>query len=211
MGAPMTRRMARGLVALAPVLGLLFVVPRAHAGVLADAVGSCDGQVLEQPFLPWADPAQYVLAPDGDLARGAKGWALTNASVVADAETYDLNDSGTPAALRVGPDGSATSPAMCVSLVHPTLRFLARNDGSALGTLRVDVLFEDLAGRVQSLSIGAVAGGREWTPTLPLPIVANLLALLPGAQTPVAFRFTPQGTDSAWVIDDVFVDPYLKR
>ena len=78
MGAPITRRMVCALLALAPFLGLLLVVPRAHAGVLADAVGSCDGQVLERPFLPWADPAQYVLAPDGDLTNGGEGWDFIN-------------------------------------------------------------------------------------------------------------------------------------
>jgi hypothetical protein len=210
MGAPLTRRVARGLVAFAAVLGLLLVVPRAHAGVLADAVGSCDGQVLERPFLPWADPAQYVLAPDGALDSGAAGWQLSGARVVADNEPYGVHDSDAPAALRVGAGGSATTPAMCVSVLHPTLRLLARNAGDPRGTLRVDVLFEDLAGRVQSLTIGAVAGGDEWAPTLPMPVVANLLAVLPGARTPVAFRFTPEGERSAWVIDDVFVDPYCK-
>jgi hypothetical protein len=90
------------------------------------------------------------------------------------------------------------------------LRLLARNAGDPAGTLRVDVLFEDVTGRERALTIGVVGGGSQWAPTLPMPIVANLLTLLPGGDTPVAFRFTPEGTDSAWVIDDVFVDPYCK-
>jgi hypothetical protein len=51
-----------------------------------------------------------------------------------------------------------------------------------------------------------VLGGSKWTPTLPLPVIANLLPLLPGDLTPVRFRFTPVG--GAWQIDDVYVDPY---
>ena len=62
---------------------------------------------------------------------------------------------------------------------------------------------------MQSLPIGAVVSGDDWSPTLPMPILANLLALPPGGQTPVAFRFTAQGGD--WRIDDVYVDPYCKR
>jgi hypothetical protein len=189
----------RALVAgLSAVVGLALLAPAAQAGLTA----SCDGQVLERPFLPWADPARYVLAPDGEFGGGAAGWQ--GGDVVA--ERSPLSGDG---ALRLGSDGSATSPAMCVTVAHPTLRFLARNAGEQTGTLGVEVLFEDLAGRAQTLPIGVVAGGGGWAPTLPMPIVANLLALLPGDQTPVAFRFTARGGD--WRIDDVYVDPYCKR
>jgi hypothetical protein len=39
-----------------------------------------------------------------------------------------------------------------------------------------------------------------------MPIVANLLPLLPNQMTPVQFRFTPLGT-ATWSVDDVYVDP----
>lgn len=187
----------RAVAGLTAVLGLFLLAPAAQAGVLG---ASCDGQVLERPFLPWADPAQYVLAPGGDFSGGdAWGGAVVE---------EDAPLSGGPA-LRLASDGTATSPEICVTVLHPTLRFLARNAGDLTGTLRVEVLFEDLAGRAQSLPIGVVAGGDSWTPTVPMPILANLLALLPGGQTPVAFRFTARGGD--WRIDDVYVDPYCKR
>ena len=38
-------------------------------------------------------------------------------------------------------------------------------------------------------------------------IVMNLLPLLPGGNTAVAFRFAPYG-DGDWTIDDVYVDPW---
>jgi hypothetical protein len=56
--------------------------------------------------------------------------------------------------------------------------------------------------------IGIVLGGSAWGPTLPMPVIANLLPLLPGDLTPVRFRFTPAGIGGAWQIDDVYVDPY---
>ena len=71
------------------------------------------------------------------------------------------------------------------------MRFFAkRTSGTVLSTLTVEVLFEGLGGLVRGLPIGVVVGGNQWQPTLPFPVVANLLPLLPGRMTPVAFRFT---------------------
>ena len=192
------------------MVGLLAGAPGASAGVLSDAVGSCDGQVLEQPFVPWGDPAQYVLVPDGDLARRGAGWQLAGAQVVDENEPWRVHGPGAPAALRLGAGAAAISPAMCVSVVHPTLRFFARNVGDPLGTLHVEVLFEDALGGVQSQEIGVVSGTGVWAPTLLMPVTANLLSLLPDGSTPVAFGFAPEGPNSAWLIDDIYVDPYCK-
>jgi hypothetical protein len=41
-----------------------------------------------------------------------------------------------------------------------------------------------------------------------MPIGVNLLPLLPGNYTAVAFRFRASGGD--WQIDDVYVDPYCR-
>ncbi|MGH2918577.1 MAG: hypothetical protein ACRDLS_08270 [Solirubrobacteraceae bacterium] len=100
---------------------------------------------------------------------------------------------------------------MCVGIEHPTLRFFAkRTGGSVLGSLRVDVRFEDASGTVRSLTIGAVlASANTWKATAPMVITANLLALLPGEHTPVEFRFVPQD-GSSWAIDDVYVDPFCR-
>ena len=39
-----------------------------------------------------------------------------------------------------------------------------------------------------------------------MPIVANLLPLLPNGMTPVQFRFSASG--GGFQIDDLYVDPY---
>jgi hypothetical protein len=168
-------------------------------GALAD----CDDQSLERPFLPWADPAHYTLVPDGDLTAGAAGWELDGAEVVADNEPWYVHGGVTPAALRLSAGDRATTPPMCVSLLHPTLRFFVRDAGGLLGALSVEVVSSD--GLV--LPVGAVSGllqGDEWAPSLPLPVLANLV------DDEVAFRFTATGLGSARVIDDVYVDPYKK-
>jgi hypothetical protein len=201
------RTVVRWLLPAVVLVAALFGAEQANAGVLTASVTSCDDPPLERPFTPWLDGMQYVLAPDGDFDRDAAGWQLASAAVVADNEPWNVHGSERTAALRLAGDGSATSPVMCVGVEHPTLRLFARNRGSVLGTLGVEVLFEDALGETRSLPIGTVLGG-GWAPTLPMPVLANLLTLLPGERTPVAFRFTARGGD--WTIDDVFVDPWGK-
>jgi hypothetical protein len=185
--------------------------PAAGAGVLVSSAASCDEQVLKQPFLPWADVAHYVIAPNGTFESGASGWSLSGgASVVSGNEPYYVHGAGESKSLALPSGSSATSSAMCVGIEHPTLRIFARNGGAALSTLKVDVLFEDAAGSVHSLTIGHLTGSANWEPSLVMPLVVNLLPLLPDERTAVAFRFTPEGAAGSWRIDDVYVDPYRR-
>lgn len=199
---------ARRLLAAVALVSGLMAADRAEAGILVDTTDACAKQTLEHPFLPWADPAAYTLVPQGSFGKGTDDWRLSKARVVAESKPFQVNGDRHPAALRVEAGGSVTSPPMCVGLEHPTLRLFARNDGSWLGTLKVEALVEDESGHTLVLPIGGALGHAHWAPTLPLPVVANLLPVLPGEHTLVAFRFTAAG--SAWVIDDVYVDPYRK-
>jgi hypothetical protein len=212
----MSRFIARGqgrhvgfLVAAAAAFVLLIGPPRAEAGPLVASATDCAGGSLSRPFLPWLDPANYFIAPGGAFEDGAAGWQLGGgATVVSGNETFRVHDPGDSHSLSLPAGSSTTSTTTCVGLEYPTLRFFARNRGSLLSTLRVEVLFEGANGNVNALTIGRLLAGRNWQPTIPLPIVVNLLPLLPGEQTPVAFRFTPRGGD--WQIDDVYVDPHRK-
>lgn len=202
-----TPRLIGALCATCALMG----ADRAEAGMLVASAADCDQQVLEQPFLPWADPARYTLVPNGSFAEGGRSWQLSGAGVVSENEPFRVRGDHRPASVRVEAGGSATSPALCVGIAHPTLRFFARNDGPVTSTLAVEALFEDSTGSLQSLLLGEVAGHSAWEPTLPLPLVANLLTLLPNERTPVAFRFSVAGgAGGAWLVDDVYVDPYSK-
>ena len=201
------RLAARWLVPAFVLLAVLIGAPRADAGVLTASANGCEDPPRERPFTRWLDPAQYVLAPGGDFDANAAGWQLSAARIVADNEPWNVHGSDRRAALRLSRSGSATTPVMCVGIEHPTLRFFVRNRDSLLGTLSVEVLFEDALGTVRSLPIGTLLGA-DWAPTLPMPVLANLLPLLPGQRTPVAFRFTAHEGD--WLIDDVYVDPWGK-
>jgi hypothetical protein len=197
------------LPAVLALLGLAVASP-AQAGVLVNSATNCATETLEQPFLRWADAASYALAPGGNFEAGAAGWALRGAAAVKSGnEPFYVHAAGESSSLALPAGSSATSPAVCVGVDHPTLRLFARNGGSFLSMLKVDVLFEDAAGQVLSAPVGVVIGG-PWAPTLALPIVVNLLPVLPNEQTAVAFRFTPVlGGD--WRIDDVYVDPWHRR
>jgi len=200
------------LIAVLTVAATAFAAPPAHGGPLAESAVSCDSYVLEQPFLQFLDPFEYVLAPKGTFERGASGWTLTGrARVVSGNETYYVHGSGERRSLSLRPGSSATSPAMCAGLEYPTLRMFAVNRRSALSTLQVEVLFEDALGEVQSLPIALLTASRSWEPTVPMPVVANLLPLLPENRTAIAFRFSPQDAVGDWRIDDVYVDPYRAR
>jgi len=193
------------LVAGAVALGVL--APAANAGVLVSSARDCPKQELERPFLRWLDPANYVLVRQGTL-EGPSAWTLSRASRATGNEPFFVHGRGEQYSLALPAGSTATTPTQCVGLEHPTLRFFARNTGSMLSLLKVEVLFEDKLGLVKALPIGAVAGTSAWAPTLPMPVIANLLPLVPGELTPVRFRFTPVGLGAAWRIDDVYVDPF---
>jgi hypothetical protein len=151
--------------------------------IAAGAQAACPDQPLSQPFAPCAA-----------VRSGNESFHVAGAD--------DAN------ALRLPDGSSATTPPLCVGVEHPTVRFFARNTGSPLSLLAVSVRFRGIDGLLDSLPIGTVVAGRDWQPTLPMPVVANLLALTSGQE--VSFRFTPVGLFGGWSIDDVYVDPYRK-
>ena len=202
-----TRRIIAPLV----LASALFVLGAgsAHASLLVASGEGCNDYSSSQVFLPWADVANYTLAPGADFESAASSWNLSNASVVRnDNEPYNITAAADTSSLAIGSGGVATSPAMCVGLGQPDVRvFYKRTSGSILSSLRVDVLFDDAYGNTQSLTIGKLGGSGAWTLSSQMAIVANLLPLLDEG-TPVAFRFTATG--GSYQIDDLYVDPWAR-
>ena len=195
-------RISALLTALAATAAI--AAPAAHAGPLV-ASADCAQKPVAQVFLPWADPANYFLADGGTFESGASGWTLNGASVGGGNEPWNASGAGSRS-LSLGAGERATSGVECVGITEPTLRFFAR--GSGVGTLNVTVAFEDAQGHVVRAPAGAIAATGGWTPGIQMPIVAALLPLLPGEQTPVRFEFSATG--GSWQIDDVYVDPYRR-
>jgi hypothetical protein len=207
--------MKRLLVSFATVIAVAAVPATAQAGLLVETATSCDAQSLSQPFKQFLDPIQYTLVPGGAFEAGNPAWKLTGgAGVVSGNESWKVHGSADSRSLRLPAGSTATSPAMCVGLGHPTLRLFAKKSGGGLlgplSTLRVDVLIEDNLGLIKSLPTGLVLAGSDWSPSLPQLVVANLLPILDAGETPIAFRLVPQGT-ATWTVDDVYVDPWAGR
>lgn len=206
-----TRRLALIVSAVAVMAGLIPGTARAGILVNTESAQNCTSQVLEQPFKRWLDYFNYTLVPGGSFESGAPSWTLSRAKIVSGNETFYVRSAKDARSLSLGASGMATSRPVCVGLTYPFLRLFARNRGLATSTLTVEVLFETSAGKVLSLPIGVVPGlTAGWQPTLPIPVIANLLPLLPNQLTAVAFRFRATGLGGDWTIDDVFVDPHRR-
>lgn len=198
------------LLTLVVALGLGLAPGSASAGLLVATATSCEASSASQVFAPWVDPANYVLAPGG-TAESSAHWSLNGATVVEGNEPWNVVGATDHRSLRINPGGSATTGSMCVGVEHPTLRLFTRATGTnAQSSMRVDVLFEDSLGVVGSATIGVVTPDEAWSPTQAMAVFVNMLPLLPGEKTAVAFRFVPQGI-GAWQIDDVHVDPWYTR
>jgi hypothetical protein len=162
-------------------------------------------------FAPWGDGATYMLAPQGDLSA-TDGWTLNKqATVVSSADPF----SGAGQSLQFAKGAEAATPAMCVNLDHPTIRFFVRDfGGNGKSHLKVDVLYEDFGGHVKHLTIAKLRAGSEWEPSVILPMYMNMLALAsPTGLTAVAFRFKADGLqkDETLSISSIYVDPFGSR
>jgi hypothetical protein len=178
----------------------------ATAGELL-AGADCGYGGASQVFATWGDLAAYSLAPQGDLAA-SEGWTLNKrASVVTVADPF----SGAGQSLQLAKGAEAATPAMCVNLDNPTVRFFVRDvGGNGKANLKVDVLYEDFAGHVKHLTIAKLKAGSEWQPSIILPIYVNMLALAsPSGVTAVAFKFKAEGLqrDETLSISSLYVDP----
>jgi hypothetical protein len=145
-------------------------------------------------FADHGDAADYQLLPDGDFAAGGAGWELDGASVKNGALAFERG-------------GSATSPAFCATVDHPTFRFLVRGDGRVdAGT--VQLLWTDAAGAERRRVVGGVLGFARWAPSLPMRL-SSVLGLADGDVASVRLRITAH--TPGLQVDDVYVDPARAR
>jgi hypothetical protein len=198
----------RGLPGLLAVMALGALPAAASADGLKIGLDGCPARTTEKVFSRWLDPSNYTLVPGGTFESSLSGWKLTGgAKAVSGNESFSVSGKSDKLALSLPSGSSATTPAMCVAVLDPTLRYFAANDGGVLSLLTVQVLYYPPGGGVLTLPLGVNVGGRAWAPSLPTVVGANLLGVLRGGQAQVAFRFTPVGLGAKWRIDDVYLDP----
>jgi hypothetical protein len=200
-------RLPVGLLAAASTL--FGLAGSAHASLLTRSGTNCSSGSESQVFLPWQDPFEYYLAPGGAFQPGDPSWATTGgAGVVSGGEPWNVSGSASGASMSLPAGSSATSATFCVGVNQPSVRLFAQNTGSQSSSLAVDVNFVGTLGIPLTAQIGSISGDSTWQVTPIMPILVNLLTLLPGNQTPVSLTFVPQGSGGNWQIDDLYVDPF---
>ncbi len=202
-------RAAAFLATLSTCAVALVAVPAAQANVLSLLPSSCSGEVNNQVFSQFGDNNWYTAVPGGDFEPGGASWLKSGgAAPVAGNESFNVGGPSDSTSLSLPDGSSATGPAVCASIYKPTLRFFARNTGSASSRLNVDVYYPGLLGGVRSARVGSITAGSDWNPTGEQQLtVTNLLSTLSLSRTVIAFRFSPADNNGEWRIDDVYVDP----
>jgi hypothetical protein len=199
------RRLPVGLFAIAA--SLVGFAGSAQAALLTGSASNCTSGPASQVFAPWGDSAQYDLIPGGTFESGAPSWSLGGAAgTVAGNESYYVNNASDSQSLSLPAGSSATTPTFCVGVQNPSVRLFAENTGDPNSSLGMNINFVGPLGLQLSLPIASISSGSSWAPTSVLPIIVNLLTLLPGNQTPISLTFVPHGGN--WQIDDVYVDPF---
>jgi hypothetical protein len=192
-------RRARAVLLLTLAAGAI-----ALAGTVAPAsagLGLACPDPTGKPFSPWSDNANYAFSPNGGFESGTTGWSVSGAKVAPGNESFYIHASGDKYSLSMPAGASATSPAMCISLLSGKMRFVARGDAGA--KVKVQIVYRGLLSSVLGiLDGGTYSVGKSWTPS---PQVGMLGGVLPLLTSSVSFRFTSSG--GAVAIDDVYLDP----
>lgn len=203
--ARLSRLIITALVSIASTLALA-------VGALAESSETTPlcGGAASQVFLRWLDPAYYRLAPGGDF-EARTSWSLAGgAKIVNGNEPFRVGRATDARSLSIPAGASATTPAICIGLGDPTLRFFAVGGATGSG-LRVEAIYDTALGRIVQ-PVGSVSSASAWAPTPLLPLLANVTGLtsLDGLTSSVRLRFTA-GAAAGWRIDDVYVDPFKRH
>jgi hypothetical protein len=160
---------------------------------------------LVKPFVAYGDKAIYDLVPGGDFTPKTANWSLTGSAALV-TNTAEASLSGTHA-LSLSSGASATSAAFPGGDVH-TVRFFAENLGSSSSTLRVSATVNE-GGVMTQIPLGTVSGGKlAPTPVFKLP--QSLQVALTRQDAPLRVTLTPVGSNSHWLVKNVYVDPMYR-
>jgi hypothetical protein len=194
---------------IVPVAAAVVASAFATAGPAAAATPDvCVTPSFSQAFLPWHDRALYTKSPGGDFEGAQRGWTFgSGAGVVAGNEAFHIGGADDGSSLYLAPGASAVSSPMCVDRAYPSFRFFARNLTGGKGQLQVEVNWQESGVRRTSRATLNTPPTTAWTPVVSLRLPTG--ALSTGELEPVTFRFTATG--GSYQIDDVYVDPFMRR
>jgi hypothetical protein len=191
-----------------------FSVPAANAGLIGNLLsGNCPSGG-SQVFGPWADAANYILAPNGSFEFGTQGWTLSGgAGVVSGNEPF--YPTGTHS-LSLPSGSSAMSPTVCLGTKQLYIRMFGKDLGGTDSGLRVRVYWYGLLNQLLgSTDFAVFPSGGDWAPTDQVRSTGGLLAPLPVvalvSSSSARIQITPLGSGSRWQIDDLYIDPCINR
>jgi len=193
-------RRARAVVTLGLVGGAIAMA--VSAAPASAGLGLACPSATSTPFAGWKDYANYAFAPDGGFESGGSGWSLSGgARAVSGNESFYVHSNTDKVSLSLPKGASATSPAMCISLLSSKMRFLARGDSGA--SVKVQIVYRGLLSSVLGIfDGGTISAAGSWKPSPEIGMLGGTLPLLTAS---VSFRFTAVGGNAA--IDDVYLDP----
>lgn len=201
----MAKRLAVLVVGAASVLAALTIgTGSAEAGLFG-----CRYDDSGQRFAQWGDGADYVSIQNGAF-ESSYGWRLSGgAQLVDENEPFYLGSKSDQRSLLLPPGGSALSPAVCLQLLTPTIRFVGRSsDASAV---HVTLYTRTLFGLLQLPTYGEMDLSTDWdASSIHSFVLENVLGILSLTRTNVYFKFTPVG-DATVQMDDLYLDPRLWR
>jgi hypothetical protein len=181
------------------------------AAVAATAASAASAAVCPPPpttsqvFKAWGDTHDYAPMPGGSFESTLSGWSTSSGSVGAGNEPWYVHSKSDSKALALGSGGSFTTSAICEPLLQPVLRLFIKNIGTSSGQLHVEFLVTQ-NNRLSVLDGGYVTSDSGWT--LTNPIVGSWSGPLSGA---LQVRVTAVGSGAAFLVDDLYADPYLSR
>jgi hypothetical protein len=216
----------RGVALIAACIGLLVsAVPAAASGPhhaipprggfpappAAPSASTCHVGALSQPFSQFGDLAYYTPVQGGSFSGPLAGWNITNGSVVAGGDPWNVANAPAPdqRMLQLSGGGEAVSPSFCLSNAFPSWRFFLQSVGSSSASaLSVWVQWTDASGNSGHVPVTAL-DGTDYSAWGPSPVLVAGKNLADGATVNAQLVFSARSGD-AWNVDDVYVDPYAR-
>jgi hypothetical protein len=164
---------------------------------------TCQDPTLVQPFTTFGDVRDYVLAPFGDFEHATlDGWTLEGGA----GPVADEDGNG---ALGLPAGSTATSPAMCIDLNYPTVRFFVRNMLDDDADLKVQVMYVDHEKAYKPHDVKKLKAGRGYGLTKDIKIDPQRGGKEAGWRR-IAFRFVAAKDKGDFRVDQLYVDPRLR-
>ena len=182
------------------------LVPAAPASAAPSP--SCDKQNASPVFAAFGDRANYFLAPGGDFEDGAAGWTLSaGAAVTGGGDSLGFGAPADDSSLVLPKGASATSAPFCIRRGARVVRWLQR--GTRKSSLAVEVIHLSPDARKAGRKLGKQKGRATWAPSRKVGIPLGGTGQRGSDGAPVALKFTARR--GSWAIDDLYVDPMLRR